>query len=100
MTASLAEHVLGSAATVAVFTLMMDACEKGHEGSDYTLYACAVVGVQGAAGFSAGIIGDLFGFPTLFGTSLILSGIGVVMMIAALDRGMGCLLYTSDAADE
>ncbi|VFA81295.1 muropeptide transporter [Gordonia paraffinivorans] len=89
VTASLAEHVLGGAATVAVFTLMMDACEKGHEGSDYTLYACAVVGVQGAAGFSAGIIGDLFGFPTLFGTSLILSGIGVVMMIAALDRGMG-----------
>ncbi|MEO9327261.1 MFS transporter [Gordonia aurantiaca] len=89
VTAGLAEHVLGGAATVAVFTLMMDACEKGHEGSDYTLFACAVVGVQGAAGFCAGVIGDLFGFPTLFGTSLVLSGLGVVVMIAALDRGMG-----------
>ncbi|SDU47087.1 Major Facilitator Superfamily protein [Gordonia westfalica] len=89
VTASLAEHILGGAATVAVFTLMMDACEKGYEGSDYTLLACAVVGVQGAAGFAAGIVGDLFGFPTLFGTSLVLSGIGVVVMIRALDRGMG-----------
>ena len=89
VTASLAEHILGGAATVAVFTLMMDACEKGYEGSDYTLFACTVVGVQGAAGFAAGIVGDLFGFPTLFGTSLVLSGIGVVVMIRALDRGMG-----------
>lgn len=89
VSASLAEHILGGAATVAVFTLMMDACEKGHEGSDYTLFACAVVGVQGAAGFAAGVVGDLFGFPTLFATALVLSGIGVVVMIRALDRGMG-----------
>ncbi len=87
--ASLAEHILGGAATVAVFTLMMDACGKGYEGSDYTLFACAVVGVQGAAGFAAGVVGDLFGFPTLFATALVLSGIGVVVMIRALDRGMG-----------
>ncbi|MBA5847728.1 MFS transporter [Gordonia amicalis] len=89
VTASLAEHILGGAATVAVFTLMMDACEKGYEGSDYTLFACAVVGVQGAAGFVAGVVGDLFGFPALFGIALVLSGIGVVVMIRALDRGMG-----------
>jgi len=89
VSASLAEHILGGAATVAVFTLMMDACEKGYEGSDYTLFACTVVGVQGAAGFAAGVVGDLFGFPTLFGTALVLSGIGVVVMIRALDRGMG-----------
>ncbi|MHC3002353.1 MFS transporter [Gordonia sp. GN26] len=89
VSASLAEHILGGAATVAVFTLMMDACEKGYEGSDYTLFACAVVGVQGAAGFAAGVVGDLFGFPTLFATALVLSGVGVVVMIRALDRGMG-----------
>ncbi|GAB99308.1 putative major facilitator superfamily transporter [Gordonia namibiensis NBRC 108229] len=89
VSASLAEHILGGAATVAVFTLMMDACEKGYEGSDYTLFACAVVGVQGAAGFAAGVVGDLFGFPALFATALVLSGIGVVVMIRALDRGMG-----------
>ncbi|ASR04288.1 MFS transporter [Gordonia rubripertincta] len=89
VSASLAEHILGGAATVAVFTLMMDACERGYEGSDYTLFACAVVGVQGVAGFAAGVVGDLFGFPTLFATALVLSGVGVVVMIRALDRGMG-----------
>lgn len=88
VTASLAEHVLGGAATVAVFTLMMDACQKGYEGSDYTLFACAVVGVQGAAGFAAGIVGDLFGFPAIFATGLILSGLGCLVMIRALDRGL------------
>ncbi|MBD0859679.1 MFS transporter [Gordonia sp. zg691] len=89
VTASLAEHILGGAATVAVFTLMMDACEKGYEGSDYTLFACAVVGVQGVAGFAAGVVGDLFGFPVLFATGLVLSGCGCLIMISALDRGMG-----------
>lgn len=88
VTASLAEHILGGAATVAVFTLMMDACQKGYEGSDYTLFACAVVGVQGAAGFAAGIVGDLFGFPAIFATGLILSGLGCLVMIRALDRGL------------
>ncbi|WP_238420145.1 MFS transporter [Gordonia sp. 'Campus'] len=89
VTASLAEHILGGAATVAVFTLMMDACQKDHEGSDYTLFACAVVGVQGAAGFAAGVVGDLFGFPAVFATGLVLSGLGCLVMIRALDRGMG-----------
>ncbi|UCZ91526.1 MFS transporter [Gordonia sp. WA4-43] len=88
VTASLAEHILGGAATVAVFTLMMDACQQGYEGSDYTLFACAVVGVQGAAGFAAGIVGDLFGFPAIFATGLILSGLGCLVMIRALDRGL------------
>ncbi|KSU57128.1 MULTISPECIES: MFS transporter [unclassified Gordonia (in: high G+C Gram-positive bacteria)] len=88
VTASLAEHILGGAATVAVFTLMMDACQKGYEGSDYTLFACAVVGVQGAAGFAAGIVGDLFGFPAIFASGLILSGLGCLVMIRALDRGL------------
>ncbi|MGW9264655.1 MFS transporter, partial [Gordonia terrae] len=95
VTASLAEHILGGAATVAVFTLMMDACQKGYEGSDYTLFACAVVGVQGAAGFAAGIVGDLFGFPAIFATGLVLSGLGCLIMIRALDRGLMTRLGTS-----
>ncbi|MGW0178523.1 MFS transporter, partial [Nocardia sp. NPDC003345] len=37
VTASMAEHILGGAATVAVFTLMMDAADPDHAGSDYTL---------------------------------------------------------------
>ncbi|MGW1743925.1 MFS transporter [Nocardia sp. NPDC001965] len=89
VTASLAEHILGGAATVAVFTLMMDASDPDHAGSDYTLLACAVVTVQGIAGFAAGTVGELLGYPALFGTSLVLSGIGCATMIIATDRGAG-----------
>lgn len=89
VTASLAEHVLGGAATVAVFTLMMDAADPEHAGSDYTLLACAVVTVQGIAGFAAGTVGELLGYPALFGSSLVLSGIGCAALILATDRGVG-----------
>ncbi|WP_040798162.1 MFS transporter [Nocardia higoensis] len=89
VSASLAEHILGGAATVAVFTLMMDASEQDHAGSDYTLLACAVVTVQGLAGFAAGAVGDTLGYPALFGTSLVLSGIGCAALIVAIDRGRG-----------
>ena len=89
VTASLAEHILGGAATVAVFTLMMDASDRDHAGSDYTLLACAVVTVQGIAGFAAGTVGELLGYPALFGSSLVLSGLGCAVLIIATDRGKG-----------
>ncbi|MFD4432490.1 MFS transporter [Nocardia sp. NPDC058497] len=89
VTASLAEHVFGGAATVAVFALMMDASEPDHAGSDYTLLACAIVVVQGVAGMAAGIVGELAGYPALFTTSLVLSGIGCAALILGLSRGMG-----------
>ncbi|MDL9935724.1 MFS transporter [Gordonia sp. ABSL1-1] len=87
--ASLAEHILGGAATVAVFTLMMDATQADHAGSDYTLAACAVVIVQGVAGVVGGIVGDLFGFGALFAASAVLSAVGCAVLVAGLDRGVG-----------
>lgn len=89
VTASLAEHVFGGAATVAVFALMMDASEPEYAGSDYTLLACAIVVVQGVAGMAAGIVGELAGYPTLFATGLVLSGLGCAAMILGLSRGLG-----------
>ncbi|WP_220658428.1 MFS transporter [Tsukamurella sp. TY48] len=89
ITASLAEHILGGAATVALFTLMMDACEEEHAGADYTLLACAVVGAQGVAGFAAGALGDAFGYPTVFLVATVLSGLGCAVFVRALDRGEG-----------
>lgn len=89
VTANITEHVLGGAATVAVFALMMDASEKRFAGSDYTLMACAIVFAQGAAGIAAGVVGDLFGYTAMFGSALVLSGIGCVLLLLALDRGCG-----------
>lgn len=89
LTANITEHVLGGAATVAVFALMMDASEKRFAGSDYTLMACAIVFAQGAAGLAAGVVGDLFGYTAMFGSALVLSGIGCAALIVALDRGAG-----------
>ncbi len=89
VTATVTEHVLGGAATVAVFALMMDAAEKRFAGADYTLLACAVVFAQGAAGITAGIVGDLFGYSVMFGSALVLSGIGCAVLVIALGRGAG-----------
>ncbi|MEK8071471.1 MFS transporter [Rhodococcoides navarretei] len=89
VTANITEHVLGGAATVAVFALMMDASEKRFAGSDYTLMACAIVFAQGAAGIAAGVVGDLLGYTAMFGSALVLSGIGCALLLVALDRGWG-----------
>nr|WP_045823498.1 MFS transporter [Williamsia herbipolensis] len=89
VSASVAEHVLGGAATVVVFALMMDACQREYAGSDYTLMACAVVFSQGAAGFAAGVVGDVFGYTAMFGSAFVLSGIGCAVLMIALARGVG-----------
>ncbi len=88
-TGCIAEHVLGGAATVALFTLMMDASEPDHAGTDYTLLACAVVVAQGLASFAAAAIGQGFGYPILFGSGTLLSGVGCLLLVAAIDRGAG-----------
>ncbi|MGA9869968.1 MAG: MFS transporter [Rhodococcus sp. (in: high G+C Gram-positive bacteria)] len=99
ITANVTEHVLGGAATVAVFALMMDASEKRFAGSEYTLMACAVVFAQGAAGIVAGIVGDLFGYTAMFGSAMILSGIGCAVLVVALSRAVGpTVLRTSPLA--
>lgn len=89
VTASIAEHVFGGAATVVVFALMMDASDREYAGTDYTLIACAVVFSQGIAGFAAGVVGDLFGYTAMFGSGLVLSGVGCAVMLMALSRGVG-----------
>nr|WP_245537800.1 MFS transporter [Tsukamurella paurometabola] len=89
VTASLAEHILGGAATVALFTLMMDASEEEHAGADYTLLACAVVGAQGIAGVAAAALGDVLGYPVVFSVATVLSGFGCLVFVRSLDRGAG-----------
>ncbi|MGH8444494.1 MAG: MFS transporter [Solimonas sp.] len=89
VSACIAEHVLGGIATVALFTLMMDASDVEHAGTDYTLLACTVAVAQGLASLSAGVIAQLFGYPVMFGLSVLLSAAGAALLLVALDRGTG-----------
>src|SRR3546814_7300079 len=87
--ACIAEHVLGGAATVALFTLMMDASDLEYASTDYTLLACATVLAQGAATLSAGAIAQWFGYAPMFIASVLLSAGGCLLLISTLDRGHG-----------
>lgn len=87
--ASIAEHLLGGIALVALFTLMMDASDPEHASTDYTLLACALVVSQGLALFTASALADAAGYVVLFATSVLVAGAGCLMLVLAIDRGHG-----------
>jgi MFS family permease len=86
---SVAEHLFGSMATVALFTLMMDASDPGHAGTDYTLLACAIVVTMGLANFTGAVIADAAGYLPTFAAGFVLSGIGCLVLVHSLDRRLG-----------
>jgi len=86
---SVAEHVLGGMATVALFTLMMDASDPEHAGTDYTLLACAIVVAMGLANFSGAVIADAVGYAPTFVAGMVLSGIGCLVLVRAVDAQRG-----------
>ena len=81
------EHLLGGMATVALFTLMMDASDPQHAGTDYTLQASTVVIATGLASALGGVLGDALGYGALFGLSALLSGAGCALLLWALATG-------------
>jgi MFS family permease len=83
------EHLLGSMATVALFTLMMDASDPEHAGTDYTLLACAVVVAMGLANFTGAAIADAAGYSTSFLIGFVVSVTGCLVLVRALDRRSG-----------
>jgi MFS family permease len=87
--ACVAEAGFGGIANVVLFTLMMDASDEEHAGTDYSLLACALVGAQGLAAVSGGVVGDLLGWPALFTTAFVVASLGAVAMVLALGRGVG-----------
>ncbi len=61
------EHFVGTFATIALFTAMMDRCTRpGREGSDYTLQASFVVLATGLAGAAGGALADALGYRAFF----------------------------------
>jgi MFS family permease len=86
---SIAEHLLGGMATVALFTLMMDACDPEHAGTDYTLLACAIVVAMGLANFTGATIADAAGYAPTFVAGFVLSGLGCLALVRSLDARRG-----------
>jgi MFS family permease len=86
---TVAEHLLGSMATVALFTLMMDASDPEHAGTDYTLLACAIVVAMGLASFTGAAIADAAGYGASFMTGFGLSVLGCLALVRSLDRHRG-----------
>lgn len=78
------EHLLGGMATVALFTLMMDASAPSHAGTDYSLQASTVVIATGVASAVGGLLGDALGYAMLFGVSVLLSGAGCALLLWGL----------------
>jgi len=56
------ENLLGSIATVILFTCMMDWARKEHSGSDYTLLASVVVVATGIGGLLSGVTAQHLGY--------------------------------------
>ena len=83
--ATISEGVIGTMATVALFTLMMDASDPEHAGTDYTLFASTVVMVMGPANFVAAALGDALGYFAAFVTGTVLAAVGTVVVVLMLD---------------
>ena len=85
-TATILEGVIGTMATVALFTLMMDASDPEHAGTDYTLFASVVVLVGGIANFCSAAIADAFGYTLTFTIATALALLGCLLLVWVLDR--------------
>jgi MFS family permease len=84
--ATIAEGILGTMATVALFALMMDASDPEHAGTDYTLLACVVLVVGMIASIVGASIAEAFGYATAFATGAVLALLGCLSLICVQDR--------------
>jgi predicted MFS family arabinose efflux permease len=85
-TATLMEGIVGTMATVALFTLMMDASDPDHAGTDYTLLASVVVAVSSLGSMSGGVLGDKLGYGPTFMTATAMAVAGTLFVVWWLDR--------------
>lgn len=83
--ATVAEGVIGTLATVALFSLMMDAADPAHAGTDYTLLGSVGFSLATVGGIVGGAVGDAWGYPLAFVVGGLLSGVGVIALVRWLD---------------
>jgi predicted MFS family arabinose efflux permease len=80
------EGTVGTMATVALFTLMMDASDPDHAGTDYTLLGSIVIVVNYLGTIAGAVLADATGYATTFIVSTLLSLAGCLAVVFILDR--------------
>lgn len=85
-TATVVESVFSSMASVAMYSLMMDASDPDHAGTDYTLLASVSVLVVGAGSLLGGVLGDHLGYAATFIIGTVLALLGCFYVVWRLDR--------------
>jgi MFS family permease len=83
--ATILEGIVGTMATVALFTLMMDASDPEHAGTDYTIFASIVVLVGAIGNFSGAALADAFGYAPAFAIGAALSLAGCLLVVRVMD---------------
>lgn len=84
--ATIAEGIVSTMASIALFALMMDASDPHHAGTDYTLLASIVNLVGSLGGIAGGVMGDHLGYTWAFTVGTVLSVAGCVFLVWWLDR--------------
>lgn len=84
--ATVCEGIIGTMATVALFTLMMDASDPEHAGTDYTLFASIVVLMNSIGNFCGAALADASGYTATFTVGSILALLGTLAVVWILDR--------------
>jgi len=70
---AIAEQCADGLATVTLFTVMMDRCRAGHEGSDYTLQASMMLMAAGVFTLTSGFSAASFGYALHFTLAAVLA---------------------------
>ncbi len=86
-----ADHLFGSMATTALFTLMMDHVRPGQAGADYSLQASVVVITTGLSASLSGFSAQALGFSGHFLLSTLLSLLGLLLVWALYRSADICL---------
>lgn len=84
--ATIAEGIIGTIATIALFTLMMDASDPEHAGTDYTLFASLVVVMGPIGNFTGAAVADAVGYAPAFTAGAVLALLGTLIVVRMLDR--------------
>jgi hypothetical protein len=82
------EHVTGGMATVALFTAMMDACDRRTGATDYTVQASVVVFASGIASGVSGFAAAFTGYVAHFVVAGVLCVLGTLAMVPLYRRGV------------